>query len=156
MNRRFSNLDFTYIGPINPYCDNEGQIVKYFPQTRYKHATTATHNKYGHGPYCKFVIAKKHKKSGVYIITLNDSPVYVGECLNLEKRYSSSGYGGISPRNCYIGGQETNCRINNLIYQTAAEGDELNLWFHEMFAEKEILRKIEATLLAELKPDWNR
>ena len=41
---------------------------------------------------------------------------YVGECANLSARFNV-GYGNISPKNCFSGGQETNCRLNNLLYE---------------------------------------
>ena len=35
-------------------------------------------------------------------------------------RYNN-GYGRISPRNCFQGGQSTNCRVNNLIFPTGLD-----------------------------------
>jgi hypothetical protein len=62
------------------------------------------------------------------------------------------GYGNISPRNCFKGGQETNCRINNLIYETAKEGVSISLWFLNTQDHK----SVEGELLMDKGPDWNR
>ena len=126
------------------------------PQNRYVNAATISLNKYGSGPFCSFKIARGRRSAGLYIITSNDLPVYVGECINLEKHYNSNGYGGISPRNCYAGGQETNCRINNLILGDLKSMKQLALWFHEKEADKNQRIVIEQKLIELLKPQWNK
>jgi hypothetical protein len=77
--------------------------------------------------------------------------MYIGECVNLSSRYNA-GYGQISPRNCFVGGQETNCRINNLIYGEATHSHKIELWFHQ----SDHYKSIEAELRKELNPAWNR
>ena len=156
MKKIFSGYNFEYIGYIEPEISDGNIVTPFMPQSRYKKADTAALNKYGEGPFCKFVVARGVKKSGVYIIMLDEIPVYVGECINLEERDSRSGYGGISPRNCYKGGQETNCRINNLIYKAVREGGKLSLWFHELDASKEDRCSLETVLVKELSVRWNR
>ena len=84
-----------------------------------------------------------------------DTVLYVGQSQNLEERWGPRGYGNISPRNCYMGGQETNCRINNLIYREASAGTELDLWFHQVEGDKNVRIAIESRLVAILKPLWN-
>ena len=66
------------------------------------------------------------------------------------------GYGTISPRNCFKGGQETNCRINNLILLTSKSGIELALWFYEIEGGKQERVAVERELVQALKPTWNR
>ena len=51
------------------------------------------------------------------------------------------GYGNISPSNCFKGGQETNCRINALIYATVSRGERVHLWFHATADYKELEAK---------------
>lgn len=108
---------------------------------------------YGNGPFCKFRIPREHHQEGVYILTVDDQPYYVGECVDLTDRYNN-GYGNISPRNCYEGGQRTNCRINNLILKTVQAGHQIDLWF---FAtdKREV---IETQLIGALnvRDRWNR
>jgi hypothetical protein len=62
------------------------------------------------------------------------------------------GYGNISPRNCFKGGQETNCRLNNLIYFAVSEGRDVNLWFHQTANFK----SAELELRAMKAWPWNR
>jgi hypothetical protein len=61
------------------------------------------------------------------------------------------GYGTISPRNCFVGGQETNCRLNNLILQEASTGAKISLWF----LPSDEYKAIEQELRASERPDWN-
>ena len=58
-----------------------------------------------------------------------DQVAYVGECKNLRRRFEM-GYGNISPRNCYVGGQPTNCRINAVIAAYADTEIDFYVWFH--------------------------
>ena len=76
---------------------------------------------------------------------------YIGECANLSKRFNM-GYGNISPKNCFKGGQETNCRLNNLLYTAALAGGCISLWFLQTANYK----SVEAQLRRALNPPWNR
>jgi hypothetical protein len=62
------------------------------------------------------------------------------------------GYGNISPRNCFKGGQEPNCRLNNLVYRAATTGEKILLWLFHTADHKEV----EAKLRAIQRPAWNR
>ena len=68
---------------------------------------------------------------------------------------SSTSCGGISPRNCFAGGQETNCRINNLILEASKGGEETTLWFYRVDGGKDARVEIEALHKNLLKPPWN-
>jgi hypothetical protein len=63
-----------------------------------------------------------------------------------------AGCGNISPRNCIKGGQETNCRLNNLVYMAAQAGGCISLWFYQTADYK----SVETLLRSTLKPEWNR
>ncbi|MGD0009733.1 MAG: hypothetical protein ABSE93_14455 [Terriglobia bacterium] len=76
---------------------------------------------------------------------------YVGECANLSDRFNA-GYGNISPKNCFKGGQETNCRLNNLVYTTAKGGGRISAWFFRTADYK----SVEALLRNILNPALNR
>ena len=106
--------DFISICEIKPLIDKYGRIIEYQPDREYKNADDKKLNKYGKGPFCKFQIPNGINKAGVYILKIDDEVKYVGECENLSSRYNI-GYGQISPRNCYVGGQSTNCKINSYI-----------------------------------------
>jgi hypothetical protein len=120
------------------------------PQGDYANANGLRLNKYGNGPFCQFRLPADLVVEGVYALIVNDSVKYVGECESLASRYNI-GYGQISPRNCYEGGQNTNCKVNNLILQLAEKGEVVHLWFHLTDNRK----TIERGLLSTLTPPWN-
>jgi hypothetical protein len=65
-------------------------------------------------PFCKFTVPRRYQTSGAYALTADGELRYIGERANLAARFNA-GYGNISPKNCYRGGQETNCHLNNLL-----------------------------------------
>lgn len=94
------------------------------PQSRYNNGKNLPVNRYGQGPFCKFRIPNGQHYSGVYAVMVGRQVKYIGECENLSSRFNM-GYGNISPRNCFRGGQETNCRLNNLICEVAKRGESI-------------------------------
>ena len=74
----------------------------------------------------------------------------MGECEDLQTRFET-GYGNISPRNCFIGGQSTNCKINHLIRGGARANAQIDLWFRPGLDRK----RLEFDLIAEIRPAWN-
>jgi hypothetical protein len=87
---------------------------------------------------------------GVYANLVNGEIRYIGECENLSSRYNT-GYGTISPRNCYEGGQSTNCKINRLVLEAVENGDEVSLWFRRTDRRK----AVESELIGRIRPPWN-
>ena len=132
----FAGYSFECVGPIQPKRDGRGEVIGELPQPRYRNENNLPLNNYGKGPFCRFRVARGWQSSGVYILMKGEEPLYAGETQNLEDRWGSIGYGGISPRNCYKGGQETNCRINNLIYRDTKTGAGFELWFHPVEGDK--------------------
>jgi hypothetical protein len=144
-------IEFQKMTDILPESDKQGKIIQYQPQERYNNAENLPLNKYGHGSFCKFKISREYSgKIGVYILSVNDKVRYVGETDDLEKRYNM-GYGNISPRNCYLGGQQTNCRINKLILEEKLQSSVITLYF----TETENRFDVEHYLILKLNPDWN-
>ena len=143
--------NFIKVCNLSPERDEKGNLKTFMPQSRYSNQKSLPLNKYGHGPFCKFKIPSTYKTSGVYAIVANDEIKYIGECVNLSSRYNM-GYGIISPRNCFKGGQETNCRINNLILQETSQSNHLYLWFFET----DDYKNIESPLLSNRNPEWNK
>jgi len=136
---------------IIPKSDENG-IVEFFPQGRYENKKNLPLNKFGKGPFCKFSIDRKFSgKSGVYLIKVNDVIRYVGECDDFHGRFYM-GYGNISPRNCFDGGQPTNCRINSEILKCGKSDDKILLYF----LETEDRFKVEHVLIKKLNPSWNK
>ena len=142
---------FRFVCNITPDKTEGGAILEVMPQARYKNARGLPLNKYGKGPFCKFRIPNGIEESGVYAITVNGVVKYIGECVSLSSRYNM-GYGNISPRNCFIGGQETNCRLNNLIFNSAMKGKTISVWFHATEQHKQV----ESELRSSQDVEWNR
>src|SRR5450432_977594 len=100
------DYDFKHVANIEPARNENGSVKAFMPQGRYGKAGSVLLNKYGVGPFCKFKIPTSFRTSGVYVLTIEGEIRYVGECANLSARFNM-GYGNISPKNCYKGGQET-------------------------------------------------
>ncbi len=147
-----NDLIFSHVCEIVPRTDTLKNIIEFFPQERYENKDNNKLNKYGVGPFCKFTIDKKFSnKTGVYILTVRYDIRYVGECDDFYKRYDM-GYGNISPRNCFDGGQPTNCRINSNILSSIKSNNSVNLYF----LETQERFKIEYELIQSQKPIWNK
>lgn len=146
------NFRFDSICEIVPNLDSQGNTAEYFPQERYENKKNLPLNKYGKGPFCKFTIDRKYaQKSGVYLIRIDEVIQYVGECDDFHKRFGM-GYGNISPRNCFEGGQPTNCRVNSDILKMIKTGKKVQLYFLETKDRFEI----EHHLIKKSKPVWNK
>ncbi len=146
------NHNFGYVCEIKPKLNSNQQILELLPQDRYENIKKLRLNKYGKGPFCKFSIDKKYsKQSGVYVISINDVIQYFGECDDFFKRFGM-GYGNISPRNCFEGGQSTNCRINSAILNSLKSHNSVHLYFLETPERF----KIEHELISSLNPPWNK
>src|SRR6184192_3162781 len=109
---------------IYPEKDGSGNVLEFRPQVHYQNRNGLPLNLYGRGSFCKFRIRNDKRFAGVYVLAIVGEVTYVGECINISSRYNN-GYGNISPRNCYAGGQLTNCRINNLIYSNTVAGQQI-------------------------------
>jgi len=142
---------FRFVCNIEPERDADGTVRKLTPQDRYDNSAGLRLNKYGNGPFCKFKIPWTIRSSGVYAFVANDQVQYVGECENLSSRFNM-GYGNISPRNCFVGGQETNCRINSLVLETVSAGLNVALRFYET----DDYKKVESNLRKLGAFEWNR
>ncbi len=145
------NYKFYHVCEIIPKLDSDNNVFEFLPQSRYENSKNLPLNNYGKGPFCKFSIDKKYfGKSGVYIISVNDTIQYVGRCVDFYNRFNM-GYGSIQPKNCFKGGQETNCRINHNILTSFKSNRTIQLFFLE--TPKFI--QIEDKLIEKLGPSWN-
>lgn len=148
--REFGRYAFSYVCTIEPTRDVAGSVQQFLPQANFSKKGEVPLHLYGHGPFCKFRVSNSLRHQGVYTLTVDGNPYYVGECIDLSSRYNA-GYGQISPRNCYEGGQRTNCRVNNLIYEATQQGRRVELWFFGTEKRK----AVEAELIPRLNPKWN-
>lgn len=151
MERAFGGFDFRCVGVIEPDRDVSGAFREFMPQDRYENMGHLPLNAHGDGPFCKFKIAKGVHQSGVYMLTLNDNPKYIGKCSDLAQRWGPQGFGSISPKNCFEGGQSTNCKINSLVLRHSKLGERLILWFYATPDPS----PVERTLILDLRPEWN-
>ena len=140
---------FSQVCVLSPKKDEAG-IYQLLPHSRYANKRKLKLHKYGVGPFCGFSIPTEIRTSGVYAIVSGGVVKYVGRCQNLSARFNS-GYGNISPRNCFSGGQQTNCRINNLMFSEASVQPSIHLYFH---ASLDFVN-IEVEIIERLKPSWN-
>ena len=140
--RDFGALSAAYICQILPERNSDGTVVECAPHGLYQNRKGLVLHKDGPGPFCKF--------RGVYIVTRNGNACYVGECVHLSKRFNM-GYGQISPRNCFVGGQSTNCRLNRRVLEAASRGETVELWF----VATENRESVEFSLISTLRPEWN-
>jgi hypothetical protein len=154
--RRFTAWDFLHVGRIEPERTTDGVFLELMPQARYVDAATAPLHAYGSGPFCRFQVGRGRREPGLYVLTVDHDPVYAGECLDLSQRWGPNGYGCISPRNCFRGGQPTNCRVNALILAAAKARLAIDIWFHNLAGDTTSRRAAETQLIQSLKPSWNR
>lgn len=143
---------FEYIQELEPERSLLGKIKQYDPKENYSKKVSVPLNKYGTGPFCRFSLKAKGYWGvrGVYAMFDNQELLYLGQTENFEQRFNT-GYGNISPRNCYIGGQNTNCKINSMILNKYLDGKNVYLFFFET-ADYD---RIEHELIQALKPPYN-
>ena len=141
---------FTFVCDLELERADDGSIRRFYPQSRYAERDRVPLHRYGAGPFCRFLIPHGRHEAGVYVFTVDAEMQYVGECAELTARFNA-GYDRISPRNCFKGGRETNCRINTLIAEAAGSGSTVSLWFFETSDRK----AVEAELRRRLAPPWN-
>lgn len=83
--------------------------------------------------FCHFK-ANLPKESGVYLWVVNKEIIYIGEAKDLKSRFNS-GYGNISPRNCFKGGQSTNVKMNQV---ALSHYEKIKIYFIKIDRHKEI------------------
>lgn len=147
---RLGGLDFEFVEPLTPELDTSGVIREFIPQERYAKSAIVRLHKHGDGTFCKFRISVPRELVGVYALVVAGSVRYIGECEDLGKRFSS-GYGAISPKNCYVGGRTTNCKINRRVLDVSKAGGRVDLYFHQTMLRK----TVEKQLIASYSPHWN-
>jgi hypothetical protein len=93
--------------------------------------------------------------AGVYLLVCNGELLYIGETINLKRRFNDRRYGSygfISPAACYVGGQSTNCKINHLVLQLFEAGHPVLFYFLQTLEHK----RIEKELLLHFYTPYNR
>ena len=110
-------------------------------------------NKYGDLKYSLFSLKNEHHHTlkGVYFYYLNDELKYVGRCKDSMQKRVNNGYGKISPKNCFIDGQSTNCKVNALVTK---HKDSIALKIFVM-SDNKAIEVLESRLICEIEPVWN-
>ena len=139
---------FEFVQKLVPYCNEQGAI-KFHPQDDYENKNTLPLLKNGKGAFCRFVIDAEDVP-GVYLWLVDDEIIYIGETKNLRKRFNT-GYGNISPRNCYLGGQSTNCKMNKVVLEYFEAGKQIKLYF----LKTDDYKKVELELLSKICTRYN-
>ncbi|HEY8893145.1 MAG TPA: hypothetical protein VIM70_23235 [Clostridium sp.] len=112
-------------------------------------------NLYGDQLYCKFKMEKTSlaKCKGLYMYKHNEQIKYIGRVKGNFDFYQriNAGYANISPKNCYIDGQATNCHINAIINRVRSQVK----FFIMPLKDDEEICFLERKLIEEHKPEWN-
>lgn len=147
-----SGRSFDYVTEITPERTDGGAVEALTPQQQYHDANSTFVHRYGWGPFCRFSIPTTWAgDSGVYALYSDSEIKYIGETQDLATRFNQ-GYGTISPRNCFKGGQETNCRINTLLREEVIAQHSVSLFYYDT----ESRGKLESELVEQIDPPWNR
>lgn len=133
---------FHYIQQLIPDCI-DGKVAKYYPQKNYNNIDHLSLLPDGHGAFCRFSVDTP-AVAGVYLWMVG------GETVNLAKRFNM-GYGNISPRNCFVGGQSTNCKMNKVVMEYYEKCMPIDLYFYETADNKQV----ELTLLRRYNAKYN-
>lgn len=133
---------FRFLQELIPLCEN-GKVRRFYPQRQYDNQKGLPLSRYGAGPFCRFSV-RAPAAPGVYLWVCQGEIVYIGETQDLSQRFNM-GYGNISPRNCYLGGQSTNCKMNRVVMDCYEKGTPIRLYFYKTTdykrVELELLRR---------------
>lgn len=139
---------FSFVQQLIPAVEN-GRIKEYTPQKAYANRSNLPLGSNGAGAFCRFSI---HAPAvpGVYLWVADGEIIYIGETVNLAQRFNS-GYGYISPRNCYAHGQSTNCKMNKVVMEYYKGGKMIDLYF----LQTENYKQVELDLLHKIHTKYN-
>ena len=140
--------EFHFVQQLIPQCEN-GRVKEYTPQKEYSKCNGLPLGPNGSGTFCRFSI-RAHPIPGVYLWVVGNKIIYIGETSNLQRRFNN-GYGIISPRNCYVGGQSTNCKMNKVVMEYYKNGTPISLYFYQTTDYKQV----ELNLLKQIRTKYN-
>jgi hypothetical protein len=149
--RIWCGFTFRRVAKIEPERGIDGRTREFMPQDRCADKHSSRLNPHGAGPFCSFRLRGLPHNAGVYIVVSDEEVRYVGITEDLARRWGPVGYGNISPKNCYVGGQSTNCKVNGLILRDTLAGRRLTLYFVEVPDR----HTIERNLIDAMHPPWN-
>jgi hypothetical protein len=131
---------------LNAKCGNILMSLKLNNNINYKRVL----NEFGYKSFCKFRIKKNkiNQNMGIYFFEYKSDLKYIGSTKQTFIKRINNGYGNISPRNCYLGGQSTNCKINSNLNLLLHKGDWKDLRFYVLpMTDKEQIISTEKRLI---------
>jgi hypothetical protein len=146
---QIQGYEFHFVQHLNPALNGNGEIKKYYPQGNYDNTNGLPLSRFGGGAFCKFSI-QAEDWPGVYLWVVDGEIIYIGETVGLRRRFNT-GYGNISPRNCYVGGQNTNCKMNKIVLDLYEQGKVISLYFYNTPNYKQV----ELHLLKKINTKYN-
>lgn len=147
---RVCGYELYYLQDLLPVCNESGNVKKFYPQNDYNNKKNLPLSYRGEGAFCRFSI-KAENWPGVYLWVVDEQIIYIGETAGLRQRFNM-GYGNISPRNCYVGGQSTNCKMNKVVLSKYEQGKIVSLYFYNTMDYK----RVELDLLRKIKTMYNK
>jgi len=110
-------------------------------------------NHYGDETYCRFYFQDSlwAARNGLYFYMVGKDIVYFGQSKDSFGKRINHGYGNISPKNCYLDGQATNCHLNSLINQHKGEVSLYLCGLNDLKA----IDHLEKALIQTWQPVWN-
>lgn len=155
--------EFETVGRLDPDRTDDGVVAVDIPQREYgAHEESSVHPD-GWGPFCRFELrSDRASRPGVYLVTVDDEAVYVGEASDLGEQFTD-GYGDVAPADCFEGGDRRACRVNTEVFHAARAGRDVHVHLHSTAdfegakAENAALRRIiRGDLLSAFDAAWNR
>ena len=144
------NIRFEKFCTLTLLPDKAGSICIQ-PQRRYKNIKHYAYldNVDDDTVFCKFKPNFPSVK-GVYLWVANGEIIYIGESVNIKSRFND-GYGNISPRNCFVGGQSTNVKMNRVALLYYQDNQPIDIYYCITSEHK----KFETLLLDKINTKYN-
>lgn len=146
-------ISFNFAGALDAKRESSGGLRLDQPHERFANPRGLRLNAYGLGPFVRLTVPSLPDHPGVYALCEEQGEVlYVGRARDsLRRRWGRQGYLVIDPRNCFVAGQSTNCRLNSLIAMCLGNGDVPHLCYHVV----EDPVRLGHDLVAGIRPPWN-
>lgn len=144
------NVQFYKVDSITLVKGENGSFVQ-FPQLRFNNVKNYPYlaGVDGTTEFCHFK-PNLPKEKGVYLWVVDDEIIYLGEAVDLRSRFVT-GYGHISPRNCFKGGQSTNVKMNRVALNYYKQGKTIDIYI--ILTEKH--KEVELYLLNRINTKYN-
>lgn len=155
--------EFETVSRLVPDRTDGGVVAVSVPQREYDANEERSVHPDGWGPFCRFELpSDRASRPGVYLVTVDDEAVYVGEASDVGERFTD-GYGDVAPADCFEGGDRRACRVNTAVFHAVRAGRDVHVHVHSTAdfeggdEENAALRRIiRGDLLSAFDAAWNR